>query len=679
MIAKIRTVLGHGTLGALAGGVMVAFGALSAGATEYFATAAEVDDATCDCSSEANAGSLTNAMARATADGDVVTLLPGTYDMTKFTPASGVYFNVKKAITIRSQDEDASTVTLKGGRLEVPARCFEFADNRAVVRGLTFIDFYSTSDTTALIKNGTLYGCTFSNNHKSVTRGACTYGSDCYQCSFIGNSSTNETRGYLHRGGGACYNGKFYQCYFERNVAYNGGTRQMHGGAVCSPSIVSNCVFVSNYASYMGGGVGFDGAENPSATQMQVLIIDSYFTNNAAGKGGGGVYGGTVTNCLFTGVIPQNTCRGAGTYAANVWNSHFIDNHMTNIQHYVGAAGAYGCYYNCDFVSNTTYCATGHSCYGGALQSPTYVSNCVFIANGAKDRGGAIATDASAGGWQANRLVVDSYFTNNWVSADGGAIYGVTISNCVIYGSSIKNGGAGGGACYAKSYDCQFAKNSIYNNVHDRRGGGGQAYGCAVNCVFRDNEDISPNHRSVAGACCNVAMTNCLVAGSRCVVDNLDMGCSAVWAVDAPCVNCTIVSNSCNFKDTGAGVGHFINCIFADNLPSDVYKYRFGTTTFDTTLDNCVFSAVAKGSTVTTNDCIQVPSIRALKFASDDPDAANAYRLTRRSPARDFGLDVGMTAEDRDLDGLPRVYGKAIDAGCYECNIPAPGLLLFCR
>lgn len=251
MIAKIRTVLGHGAIGALASSIMVAFGALSAGATEYFATAAEVDDATRDCSSEANAGSLTNAMARATADGDVVTLLPGTYDMTKFTPTGGVYFNVKKAITIRSQAEDASTVTLKGGRLEVPARCFEFASTAAIVRGINFIDFFSTSDAAGLIKSGTLYNCTFSNNHKSVTRGACTYNSDCYHCSFVGNSSTNATYGIVYRGGGACYGGKFYQCYFERNVAYNGGTRQMHGGAVCSPSIVSNCVFVSNYAFAM--------------------------------------------------------------------------------------------------------------------------------------------------------------------------------------------------------------------------------------------------------------------------------------------------------------------------------------------------------------------------------------------------------------------------------------------
>ena len=59
MSAKNQIVLRRGALGALASGVMVAFGALSAGVTEYFATAEEVDDATCDCSSVANAYRLT--------------------------------------------------------------------------------------------------------------------------------------------------------------------------------------------------------------------------------------------------------------------------------------------------------------------------------------------------------------------------------------------------------------------------------------------------------------------------------------------------------------------------------------------------------------------------------------------------------------------------------------------
>ena len=215
MIAKIRTVLGRGAIGALTSGAMVAFGALSAEATEYFATAAEVDDATCDCSSEANAGSLANAMARATDDGDVVTLLPGTYDMTKFTPTGGVYFNVKKAITIRSQDEDASTVTLKGGGTTVTARCFEFASTAAIVRGISFAGFYAHNSSAGVVKGGKLYDCVFAGNALRGTAGTCVNGSICHDCTFTDNVYTNSGTHYL--GGGAGSGGSYFGCRFERN------------------------------------------------------------------------------------------------------------------------------------------------------------------------------------------------------------------------------------------------------------------------------------------------------------------------------------------------------------------------------------------------------------------------------------------------------------------------------
>ena len=673
-MATIRTVLGHGALGALAGGVMVAFGALSAGATEYFATAAEVDDATRDCSSEANAGSLTNAMARATADGDVVTLLPGTYDMTKFTPTGGVYFNVKKAITIRSQAEDASTVTLKGGGTAVTARCFEFASTAAIVRGINFINFFSDSGSAGLIKSGTIYDCTFSNNSKSTYRGACTYGSICYRCSFATNTCSTKTH---YCGGGACYGGQYYGCTFEGNKILSPGGHQGFGGAIASPNYVSNCTFVANWASHRGGAIGFDGQQDPSAAQMKLWIVDCAFTNNTAGAGGGGCYGGSVSNCFFTGVNGHNGSRGGGTYSSYVWNSRFIGNIMTNDSHWVGgAAGAYGRFYNCYFASNVVISVGSHQAYGGALQQPSYVSNCVFVANGAHHRGGAVCSDetSTSAGKPGSMLIVDSYFTNNWTVNDAAAIHGATISNCVISGSLSKTGGSGGGAWNTHSYNTLFIGNVISNDAASAVGGAGQSGGFAVNCVFRDNKELSPNNRNSAGACMNVAMTNCLVVGNVSSGSSYYAG-AIVWANSAPCVNCTIVSNKCS-NGIAAGTGNFINCIFADNTPADVFKHKNSSAT---TLDHCLYRSVLSGSTVTTNDCIQVPSIRALKFESDDPDAANAYRLTRRSPARDFGLDVGMTAEDRDLDGLPRVYGKAIDAGCYECNIPAPGLLLFCR
>ena len=796
MIAKIWTVPGHGLLGALASGIMVAFGALSAGATEYFATAAEVDDATCDCSSEADAGSLTNAMARATADGDVVTLLPGTYDMTKFTPTGGLFFNVPKRITVRSQNEDPATVTLKGGGTAQPSRCFEFKATGSEVHGLSFTGFYVHNSSIGAVKNGTLYDCVFAGNALRGTAGTCVNGSICHDCTFTDNVYTNSGTHYY--GGGAGSGGSYFGCRFERNFAFDStGGHQSNAGALWKPNLVSNCVFIGNYATRRGGAVGTD-----ANAAYSCLVVDSFFTNNTASTGGGAVYGVTVSNCVFSGSVCTCT-QGAAANTVKAFDCVFVDNICSNTSHYYGGgAAAYGSYYNCRFERNKAFKPMGHTTYGGAILQPSYVSNCVFVANYCEDRGGAIGhqgtdvyyksvivdsyftnntayaiagavydasvtnctffgstshaagaavhyvkahgclfvdnvcsntTHYSGGGAGANgeyysctfmrnksitttghntragalltpslvsncvfvgnstvwhggavygdsgtTRILDSYFTNNVATYAGGAVHSATVSNCVISGSILTSGENGSGAYSVRAYDTLFIGN-VLTNGSNTASGGAQALGSAVNCVYRDNLDYSHVARASAGACFNVAMTNCLVVGNVCsnAGASATYAGSAVWAVSAPCVNCTIASNFCYAASKiGAAAGKFVNCIIVGNVPCDVYNHGNSGTA---NLSNCVFGTVGANCTIVTNGCRQVASVKSLKFASDDPDAANAYRLTRRSPARDFGLDVGMTAEDRDLDGLPRVYGKAIDAGCYECNIPAPGLLLFCR
>ena len=67
-------------------------------------------------------------------------------------------------------------------------------------------------------------------------------------------------------------------------------------------------------------------------------------------------------------------------------------------------------------------------------------------------------------------------------------------------------------------------------------------------------------------------------------------------------------------------------------------------------------------------------------------DAANGdYRPKSNSPLRDAGRSLAwMTEEAVDLEGNPRCLAKdgkpypdaLPDIGCYECAIPAPGLML---
>ena len=70
-------------------------------------------------------------------------------------------------------------------------------------------------------------------------------------------------------------------------------------------------------------------------------------------------------------------------------------------------------------------------------------------------------------------------------------------------------------------------------------------------------------------------------------------------------------------------------------------------------------------------------------------DEANGdWRLTRKSPLRDAGLNADWMVNATDLEGKPRLLqlnGKysataTVDLGCYECDLPiSEGLRLFLR
>ena len=67
------------------------------------------------------------------------------------------------------------------------------------------------------------------------------------------------------------------------------------------------------------------------------------------------------------------------------------------------------------------------------------------------------------------------------------------------------------------------------------------------------------------------------------------------------------------------------------------------------------------------------------KFRQFGPDAQSYdFRLKSRSPAVDAGTAWAGCLDALDLDGRPRVFGKAIDIGCFECE-RRPGTALQVR
>jgi hypothetical protein len=132
------------------------------------------------------------------------------------------------------------------------------------------------------------------------------------------------------------------------------------GGAVCagaggkSPGgVISNCVFIGNYAAGAGGGTA-------GGNLFNCLLIGNY------GQGGGAAWGAVLVNCTVT----NNTAGWAGAILdCSATNCLFAFNHATN---YGGASG-FSTFLNCTVVSNSLQPGLGGN-GGGSYHDVVYNS-----------------------------------------------------------------------------------------------------------------------------------------------------------------------------------------------------------------------------------------------------------------------------------------------------------------
>jgi len=169
--------------------------------------------------------------------------------------------------------------------------------------------------------------------------------------------------------------------------------------------IISNCVIISNWSGYMGGGVSYGRVYN-----------SSLITNKVVNRGGG-MYAGT----MFNSVVSGNTslANGGGMYSSVISNCTIVNNSAA-----LGGGAFWGTLNNC-VIANNSASASG----GGTYLSALY--NCLVTGNSANPSSG------EGGGATTNSL-------HNCTIVSNSAKYGSGVSrstniNCIIYNNSTNN------------------------------------------------------------------------------------------------------------------------------------------------------------------------------------------------------------------------------------------------
>ncbi len=300
--------------------------------------------------------------------------------------------------------------------------------------------------------------------------------------------------------GGAIYfdaPGTVENCNFNNNTV-----TKYHGGAIYfnNQGTVTNCNFSNNIASTYGNGgaIYFNNQGN---------VTNSNFINSTAIHAGGAIYfnnQGTVNNCNFVTNTVKNNMGGAiYIKSGNINNSNFTGN---TVDYYGGAIYLNGesTVNKCNFISNSAR-------YGGGAIYTTYsskIENCNFTNNKATSPGGAIYSNAEGNVNNCNFInniadskyygeggaiyiksgtVVNSNFTDNTATCNGGAIYfnsTINIDSCNFINNYAKSNGGAIYTTYSGNVEnCNFTNNHGYE--------GGAIYilsGRITSCDFNNND-----------------------------------------------------------------------------------------------------------------------------------------------------------------------------------------------
>ena len=223
------------------------------------------------------------------------------------------------------------------------------------------------------------------------------------------------------------------------------------------------------------------------------------------------------------------------------------------------------------------------------------------------------------------------------IQASGGRCITITHSNAVVSGFTITGGFSANGAGVAIDTSPALVENCIISNntysVHQ-----------------------SSSSSSYGGGICGGRARNCLIVSNSIEIVTYDKG-SAAAAYGAGAANCTLE-----------------NCTMAGNhaLAEGYYSYGGGGGYQSTFINSIEWSnsytswggeQAGYGGNTYDHSC------------TNDPGFVNTTsRLNAGSPCVNAGTNQEWMADATDLDGYARIYGSAVDMGCYEYGSTAPHL-----
>jgi hypothetical protein len=204
-------------------------------------------------------------------------------------------------------------------------------------------------------------------------------------------------------------------------------------------------------------------------------VLSGFTLTNGSGgfgnyPGGGGVTGGTVTNCLLVGNLATNS-TGGGALRSILIDCQLVGNSASS------GGGACACTLTrCTIVSNNA--ASGGGIYGGGVFGASVLSNCVLAGN----------TASSTGGGAFGSTLIACSISNNTAGAGGGA-HSSLLNNCLI----VANRAADGGGMYAGgATNCTLALNVATNTGGGIDGASGTA--CQNSILYFNSAPTGSNY-----------------------------------------------------------------------------------------------------------------------------------------------------------------------------------------